>query len=181
MKRLILIILGVLILAEVVWAVWTLSGRAAGTRASAPKPTAVVLIPDKNSLRVGETVKIDINLSSTRSTSGADLVIIYDPNVLAVKNVGNPVSLGNLYPSYPSNLVSEGEGRVSVSAVTQENAGVIADGHFGSIEFMVKAAGQTQVMVDFAFGQTTDSNIIAVDSGDDILLKVTNASLSVLP
>lgn len=189
-KRVIFIILGVIILAEVLWAGWSLfkttneSSVSAPSVVTQPKSTVVTLETPKQAVKVGEKFTVSIRISSDKLTDGTDLIITYDPKLLSVETVGadkTPVILGTLYSDYPLNKLDLSLGKITVSGVTTQKGGVKADGLFGSIVFTATAAGVTQVSLDFSPGKTADSNVTETGTGKDVLEKVENLEVNINP
>lgn len=180
-KRNIFIALGVIIALEIIWAGLTLlKPTPPSTRVSeeaVPKITAVSLRSPKTNLKVGEKVTVDINLSSGSRVDGADLVINYDPKILSAELV----VAGAIFRDFPSNKVDEKLGRITVSGITDQIGGVLADGLFGSVEFMAKKVGTARVSVEFTPGSTADSNLTESGTGQDILEKVNDLEINILP
>lgn len=182
-KRNLFIVLGVVIAAEIIWAGWSFFKpissvpQVAEQQAATvqPKPTTVTLTSDKTTLKVGESVTVAINLSSDKKTDGADLIITYDPKLLSVK----PVIVGTIYSDYPQNVVDDSLGRITVSGITGQRGGVLANGLFGSVEFSAKAPGVAKISLDFTSGATGDSNVTQSGTGKDILEKVNSLELKI--
>lgn len=184
-KKILFIVLGIIILGELVWAGWTLSrsNNATGpvTKLTFPvkaSPTTISLTSEKSTIKTGDKTTVLINLSSTRSTDGTDLIILYDPKVLSV-NAQNPVTFGKLYDDYPLNKVDLSSGKIMVSGISNKKGGTIANGLFGSVEFTAKAPGKTKIVLDFTPGSTVDSNVIETSTGHDILQGVNNLELNI--
>lgn len=189
-RRNIYILFGVAIFLEVIWATWTIFKPASPSVMKISqtkevfKPTVVSLSAPKTSLKIGEKIAVAINISSNKKTVGTDLVIKYDPKLLSVETAGtskNPVRVGKIYNDYPSNSLESKPGRITISGITDSPAGVLANGLFGSIVFQAKAPGLANIILDFTPGQTTDSNVIESGTGQDLLQKVDNLQLNILP
>lgn len=187
-RKNIFIVLGVVILAEVLWASWTLfrPSPPSSTATSVPvvkvKPTTVTLISDKTSLKKGEKMTVSINISSNKKTDGTDLVLIYDPKLLSVETVGSskqPVIAGGIYEDFPLNSVDQVAGRITVSGITDDPGGVLAEGLFGSIVFVGKAPGVANISLDYSPSSTADSNVIESGTGKDVLEKVEGLEVSI--
>ncbi len=186
-KRNIFIVLGLVILAEVSWATWILMRPTPPpVQITAPvvkvKPAIVSLVAPTNTIKVGEKVTVSINISSDKKTDGTDLLITYDPKLLSVETVGGtkqPVIAGTIYNDYPLNSVDEKLGRITVSAITDTKGGVLADGLFGSVVFVGKAAGNAQISLDFTPSSTADSNVTESGTGRDVLEKVNNLEMEI--
>lgn len=170
--------LGLIVAAEIIWAGLTLlKPPPPSTRVSEvlPKITTVSLQAPKTNLQVGEKVTVNINLSSSSRVDGADLLINYDPKILSAQ----PVVAGVIFRDFPVSKVDEKLGRITVSGITDTSGGVLADGLFGSVDFVTKAEGKAGISLEFSPGQTTDSNVIETGTGKDILEKVNNLELTI--
>lgn len=189
-KRNIYVFFGIAILLEVLWAGWTFFKPASLSKVGvlqagqAVKPTVVTLSSPKTSLRIGEKTTVKINISSNKKAAGTDLIINYNPKLLSVDDSGtgqNPVTSGTIYHDYPLNSVDPNLGRITVSAISDSTGGVLADGLFGSIVFTAKAPGLVNITLDFSPGKTTNSNVTESGTGNNLLEKVNNLQINILP
>lgn len=189
-KRNIYILFGVAIFLEIIWAGWTFLKPSFQLTTEDPQtmealiPAVVSLSASQTSLKIGEKITVEINITSNKKTDGTDLVITYDPKLLSVETVGtnkNPVRVGTIYRDYPLNSLEPTLGRIIISGITDLPGGALADGLFGSIVFQAKSQGTANINLDFNPGQTTDSNIIESISGKDILEQVNNLQLTIIP
>ncbi|MBI2020254.1 hypothetical protein HYS94_02430 [Candidatus Daviesbacteria bacterium] len=182
--RLILIILALIILGEVIWAVLTLKPSSnIPSAVQQQTATSVSLNSEKATVKVGEQINTTINLSSDIKTDGVDLIIKFDPNLLAVSEAtagAGPVKVGSIYSAYPQNLL-ESPGRIVISGITNQPGGILANGVFGTITFKAKKVGVTDISFEFTPSTTTDSNIIESGTGKDVLEKVNNLQLNITP
>ncbi len=181
----IFVVLGIVVVAELVWAGMTLFKSSTQVvpqqqRASVSS-AAISLTTNVTSVKVGDKFTVSINMSSNRKTDGTDLVILYDAKVLSVDTISgkNPLILGSIYKDYPLNALDAQNSRVTVSGITDQKDGVSANGLFGSLVFTAKSAGQTKISLDFTLGKTTDSNVIESATGKDILGSVGNLELTI--
>lgn len=188
-KKNILIILGVVITLEAIWAVWTLYNSSTPTPQLAAPPLNVQTIPtkitlgvDKTAVGVGEQLTVSINITSDKLTAGADLIITYDPKILSVVTSGSdkiPVATGGIYDDYPLNKVDQALGKITVSGISSSSEGIKPNGIFGSIAFKAIKAGQSSIMLEFVKGSTVDTNVTEVGTGQDVLESVENLNLNV--
>lgn len=191
-KKIIFLILGIIVAAEIAWAATMLLKPAdpAVVPSSTPsdnvqvdtvQKTMISLTSDSASLKVGETFTVKIGITSSSNTDGADIIINYDPKYLSVEPVDeSPVVLGSLYSDYPVNKI-EKEGKIVVSGISSIEGGVVPNGLFGSIKFMPKITGNTQIKIDFQTDDTRETNIIAAGEGKDVLSEVQDLSIEILP
>ncbi len=183
-----LYVVGVLVLAEMIWAGYTLTRPVTQNEISkslstnpvvSSGPEASLDIVGPTNVKVGNTSKVDISLSSTGEVDSVDLIIKYDPSFIEPIDGITPVALGSLFTNYPVNKIEQ-PGLISVSGTGQPGAsGFKGQGIFGGIIFRAKKVGQTAITLDFSKGQTTDSNVIETKIGRDILSKVTDFSLNI--
>ncbi len=183
-KKIIFGILGLIVIAEILW-VGKMIYYAQNTN-TAPPPaliksasTEITLTSSKNEIKVGEEFNVDINILSSATTDGVDLIISFDPALLSITDTVKPVTTGTIYVDYPFNAMENG--KITVSGISSATSGIIPNGLFGSIAFQAKAVGLAKIAVDFTPNNTKDSNIIESETGQDILEKVTNLELNILP
>ncbi len=184
-RKIFFIGLGVVILAEVIWAGSMLMKPTPAPQLAITLPiveevvekeTVISLTTSKNPVKVGDSIDVAIDISSSKKTSGTDLIIKFDQNKLTVQNPKSPVVKGSIYTSYPVNEVSLG--KITVSGIT-EGKGVLTDGLFGVITFKAKSVGVATISVDFTPGSTTDTNVIETESGIDVLERVQNLEVNI--
>lgn len=178
-RKNIFIALGVVIALEIIWAGFTLLKPAPGVE---PPPalsqtSTISLQSSQTNFKVGEKITVEINLSSGKKVDGADILINYDPKILSAK----PVTAGGVFSDFPTNKVDENLGRITVSGITDKSGGVLANGLLGSVEFVAKASGATQISLEFTPGSTSDSNLTESGTGKDILEEVSDLELTILP
>lgn len=195
----IVIILVTIILAELVWAGSVLLRSNTSPRGADNLSTTnslgdlsqqtqkraggtITLSTSKDNLKVGESVKVEVNIDSAVPSDGTDIILNYDPNLLMVEASGSakkPVQAGSVYHDYPINEVNEREGKLVVSGISNGASGIVAKGLFGTVEFRAKAAGNARISLDFTPGSTIDSNIIESKTSKDILTGVNNLTLTI--
>lgn len=182
-KKNILILLGVVILVEVLWAGWVLYqtnrqiSQTVLPTVTKPKLTQIALQTDKTSVKVGEKFTVSINILSDKSTDGTDLIINYDPKLL----LAEPVILGTLYNEYPINTIDVKVGKVTISGISTETDRINPNGLFGSIVFTAKAPGSSGISLEFTPGSTVDTNVIEQGTGKDVLESVKNVNIIITP
>lgn len=189
-KKALIIIAIVLIVAEVVWAIYTLTRPVVKDPSSkSPTPSSVtqtvvtdsiasISLQGSTQVAVGEVFKVDIQLSTNSPTDGTDLIIKYDANVLEVVQTDKKaVTVGSIYQDYPVNTVDD-KGLIVISGVTL-NKGFKDQGLFGSMSFKAKTKGTTKISVDYTEKSTTDSNVTESASGLDILKSVNNLDITI--
>lgn len=187
----IVIVAGLIILIQAIWAYQVITTSSPGSvQPSAAPPSSqnkvqnsVSLVTARNDFKVGEKIPVIINAESTKKTAGMDLILKYDPNLLSVVTNASktPMTVGTIYSDYPVNKVDEKLGLVTVSGITNETAGVVPKGVFGTIVFQAKAAGNPKIFLEFTKGSTNDTNIIENQTASDILDSVKNLDLKITP
>ncbi len=189
-RRNIVTVIVVILVAEIAWGVWTLTkptkqgsterGLVSEAKASS---ASVFLQTPKSSYTIGEKVVVTISISSTRHTDGTDLIIKYDPKVLAMDPAVTkaPVAVGKIYTEYPINTVDEKAGKITVSGITSAPSGVVPQGVFGTVTFVAKASGKTKIALDFTPGSTSDSNVVESKTALDVLDGVKDVDLTIVP
>lgn len=186
--QIIFVLLGIIVLAEIIWAASTLLKKPESVRldnktsiASKRKSPTISLQASKQEIKIGDKVILTINLDSDIYSDGTDVVINYDPKLLRISKDTSPVDIGVVYKSFPQNKVDTTLGRIAVSGVTDKKEGILAEGVFGTVEFTAKAPGKADIGIDFKPSNTTDSNIIKTGTGQDVLEKVENTQINILP
>lgn len=184
MNKIIFWILGLIILIELLFAVWVL-------KAPLPSPTPpsaslpirpkergeIQLLSSKKNYQVGEMIPLTIRVSTGgQPTFGTDLILRFDPKILEASS--SAIKPGNIYSEYPLVNVNPKNGIISISGITRvgqtgfEGVGVLA-----TLNLKAKKAGVTTLSVDFKPGSTADSNIIEAKTVKDILRRVQNLEL----
>ena len=179
-RKNIFIVLGVIIALEVIWAGWSLlkpQPTPTTPAESMIQQTSLTLSTPKLDFSVGEEIEVSIQISSSKNVDGADLIISFDPKILTAK----PTALGTIFSDYPQNTTDAILGKMSISGITSQMGGVVLNGEFGKLNFVAKAAGTTRISFDFTPGQTVDTNIIESGTGKDILEKVNQLEINILP
>lgn len=186
--RTILIILGLVIVGEIIWAAMTLfkgtpTPPLNNQQAFKKTPTAISLQTSNPQVKVGEKFTVSINFSSNTPSDGTDLIVLYDPALLSViAPINNePVALGTLYNDYPINKLEANLGKITVSGVSNKIEGSVPNGLFGKIEFQAKSAGISKIRLDFTPERTVDTNVIESATGKDVLEKVNDVEVNILP
>lgn len=189
-KKALFAVVGVVVLGEIIWAGWTLLKPTFLTKPT-DSTTSLIdqLTPQKASLslesitsvKVGEIFTVKIKETVRQKVDGTDIIINYDPRFIAVLEKQSPVKTGLLFDDYPINLLDEKEGKITVSGITSQKGGVLAQGEFGSISFLAQAPGKTRIFLEFANASTTDSNIIEASTSQDILEEVKDLEVNITP
>lgn len=145
------------------------------------------LSPTSGTHAVGATFDVKIQLDTGGvTTSGTDVYVRFDPNVLQVvdsnnSSTGVQVSPGTLYSQTSFNSTDNGAGKVSFSgSKSGGSSGYSGTGTLATIKFQAAAeADSTSVTIDYQAGSTTDSNVISQADSSDALTSVTSASYKI--
>ncbi len=189
-KQNILILLGVVILLEVLWAGWSFYqtqkqiAQTPPQTVSGPIASQIGLSSDKTNVKIGEQFTVSATIFSDKATDGVDLIISFDPNLLSVETGGEtkaPVILGSLYNEYPINTIDAKVGKITVSGISTQPDGITPNGLFGAIIFKAKTVGKALISLEFTIGSTADTNIVEKGTGQDILESVKNVTISINP
>ena len=189
-KRIILVVAGIAIVAELVWAFSTLGIKLQGTTDQTPVPTisktapapvvekaSISLTSSKGSFRVGEEIAVSVNISSSVPTDGADVILKFDNKILSPL----AIETSSLYEDYPQDMADGKKGLIAISGVTSAQGGVPTNGPIASVFFKAVKPGRTTVSVDFTPDSTIDSNIVGTSLGKDLLSEVKDLTLEIVP
>ena len=188
-KKVLIIVAIVLIVAEVAWAVYTLTRPVTKEPATQPVSSlqvqpvasgsvASIILQGPTQAKIGDIFQVNIQLKANSLTDGTDLIIKFDPSILEVVQTNKKaITVGKIYQDYPVNVVDD-KGLIVVSGVTL-NKGLIDQGLFGTISFKAKGAGMAKISVDYTEKATTDSNVTESSTGTDILKSVINLELKI--
>lgn len=180
--KIIFVILGIIILAEVIYAVKVLNSPTppppARRSAVVTSSGKISLNVSKRSYAVNEVVPVSVTLDSGgRNLAGADLIIQFDSKILEA----TPGSLtkGSIFDEYPLLSVDMKKGLLSVSGINSLRNGFKGVGQFVYVNFKAKAKGNTSLIIDFKKNSTSDSNLVETGTSKDVLEVVNNLELSV--
>lgn len=183
LPKIIFLILGMVIIAEVGFAAWVLT-RPVTKVSSTPLPKIeesagrLILTAEKKIYKANEMIKVTIGQTGSKSVRGTDIVIKYDPK--ALEATSGAFEKGTSYKEYSNLLVDSASGTIQISGFTAINERAVSGtGVFGALNFKAKQALKTQLTLDFTPGLTTDSNIVDAKSNQDILEKVFNLDLEI--
>lgn len=139
---------------------------------------SITLNPEKNTLNVGQTGSLTIDyFTGNKSIQGIDVVLKYDP--LALEFAPNFFSAGPVFTQYPITQISP-LGTVRISAVaTVSQIGFNGSGALGTIQFVAKKIGQTKIEIIYQADQTTETNLVELQSGQEILQLVKGAIIDI--
>lgn len=196
-KTIILIVLGVILAIEALWAFNVLSSK------KSPGTTTLSLIPELPSKQiavlsvepiavntlVGEqfTQVISVDLGE-REVNGIDAVILFDPNLLQVvdsdvETPGIQTANGDLFPSLLFNDVDNQEGVVTITAsrISPETPVLSVNGILAAITFEAINPGETSIEIVSDTSSTSTSNVTEAKTSENILTTVVNATITIAP
>ncbi|MBI5530202.1 MAG: fibronectin type III domain-containing protein [Candidatus Doudnabacteria bacterium] len=152
---------------------------------AAAKAATLSLSPTSNSVTVGSTFTVNINLDTTsQSVYGVDIYSLhFNPSILQVVDsdgatAGVQITAGTLMPNNQYNTVDNTNGIIQfsqTSATTGSN--YTGSGVLATITFRGAATGSSAVTFDFTLNSTTDTNVASLYS--DVLTAVTNGNYTV--
>jgi hypothetical protein len=144
------------------------------------KPIEAILSlqSEQESVKSGENFKVNLNLKTfVRKAAAFDAVIFFNPEEVNVANL----ETGDLFGEYPRQTFDNQQGKVAISgtsSLTEEAAGV-SEGTLATITFTALKSGQAKIELIFKPNDTTDSNVIAEGSTEDILGEVRNLVVAI--
>lgn len=177
-KALIFVAVSFFVVVELVWGINYLK--------TLPQPTAptqaatgalLSFSPAQKTVKIGEEFDVELTLDTKGvETSGTDVIINFDPTLVQILNV-RP---GLLYQEYPVNEIDSTAGKIGFSAVAIPPKAFSGKGTLAYLKLKGLKAGTAALTIEFTRGETTDSNVVQVESGGkDILDKVISAYYSV--
>lgn len=154
---------------------------------AAASAATLSLSPTSGTHKVGDTFNVEIKLDTGGvTTSGTDVYVRFDPNVLQVVDANNSstgvqITPGSLYSQTSFNSTDNGAGKISFSgSKSGGSSGYSGTGTLATIKFQATAeASSTNVTVDYQAGSTTDSNVISQSDSSDVLTSVTSAAYKI--
>lgn len=158
-------------------------GAPVDTIATSPLPISnarVILMDSQSARSINQPINVDIRIfTGGRTIQGADLLITFDPNQLQF-TPGAFFSPGDIFSEYPIAAVDSTTGQIRISGIASASKiGFNGVGAFGRLNFVAKQTGIAKLVVEYAPGNTTDSNMIEYGSGDDVLGQSTSLEIKV--
>lgn len=176
-----LAILGVIILYEAITLVRTISNPVPSIPAVQPiNGGKIVLLSNKNNYVVNENIPIDLKISTGGySTLGTDVVIKYDPTILDASGATS-IRKSDLYTEYPLVTADPTNGLIFISGVSTQNKDSFNGvGIFGTLNLKALKPGTTSLEIQYLPDATNESNVIKVNSAEDILKEVKGITLTI--
>lgn len=179
--KIIFIVLGVALVAEVIYAGWSLFPKSVG----GPLPVAsnveqsvagISLTAPKQSFQIDEIIPVLVTIDSgSKTISGVDLIVQYDPEILEVTKQG--LIAGSIFDEYPLMSVDSEKGLISISGISNLGGSFAGKGEFVTLNFKAKQVGSTSLTVNFEKDITTASNLVEVNTSKNILEEVDNLEI----
>lgn len=140
---------------------------------------SITLSPTNTALSKGQSGKLAIDyFTGNKTIQGVDLVLKYDPNYLEFKS-DNFFTAGPVFSQYPISQV-DSSGLIRISAIaTVSQIGFNGSGQLGTISYTAKKSGQTKLEIIFKPGDTTESNLVELQTGQEILQIVKGATIDI--
>lgn len=182
--KIIFIVLGVILLAEVIYAVKVLSSPT--PTPPLPKKPAVTskalakisLTIPKADFKAKDVIPVSVTVDTgEKAVDGMDLIIRFDPNVLEASSGG--IVKGKIFDDYPASSVDSKKGIISISGISNLNNSFKGVGQFAVINLKAKSSSKTFLTIDFQKGATVDSNLVETGTSNDILEAVENLELNI--
>lgn len=193
-KKVIFMILGLMVIAELIWAGWTVLKPAPIPQPVVIEETPVLVDFNRKAsitlavaipvVKVKDSFDVQVSVNATSETDGLDVILKYDPQLLTVEASGTakqPVQVTSLYDEYPVNKVDEKAGLITLSGISTKNDGIMPNGLLGTIKFTAKAVGTTEIKLNYSANQSTDSNVTAHGDGQDILDQPNDLTIDISP
>ena len=180
--RIIYAFFGLVVIVEIFFSLKTLLAPLPKSSSRSLQPISgagIALSSDKPIHKVGNIVPVKVRVwTGGHLTSGTDLVLHFDPKILQA--FPSAFVRGKIYTDYPLISVDGQNGIIRISGVAstaKQAFGGIGD--LGVINFKAKAAGNTDLTIDFKKGQVDESNVMGLTTNEDFLEKVTNLKVTV--
>lgn len=186
LPKIILIVIALAILAEVVIyapKIMTIfKGEEAVSTENIVKPAGagLTLTASKTEYAVGDSFKVSVILDTNNAKiQSADVVLKYNPTYLEADQTSG-VTLGKIFGNYPVADINNTEGTVRISGTNGvSSAGFTGLGELANITFKAKAAGSAAVSIEYIPNSTADSNVVDVDSTEDVLKSIENLNITI--
>ena len=174
-------ILAIIIVYEVISLVRTISNPTPGIPQVQPiNGGKITLLSNRNNYAVNENIPVDLKLSTGGySTLGTDVVIKYDPTAIDASGATS-VRKGDLYTEYPVVTADPTNGLIFISGVSTQNKDSFNGiGIFGTLNLKALKPGTTSLEIQYLPDATNESNIMKVNSSEDILKEVKGITLTI--
>lgn len=182
--KIIFIVLGIVVLAEVIYAVKILimptspSPASPKSVVSLPTTAKISLTSAKLNYAVGEVIPVTVVVDTGgQSIDGVDLIVRFDPKALEI--VPGSLAAGKIFSEYPLLAGDAKEGLISISGVSSANNSFTGQGEFAVLNLKAKLSGRTSLVIDFQKDMTTASNLVGSATSKNVLDTVDNLELQI--
>ena len=145
------------------------------------KPVSLALLTQKKEFRIGEAIKVWVVLeSSTKRTTGVDVILRYEPTSLELSSLegkGKLDTSSSRFSSFPYFKHDAPKGMLIFSALAEPRQELSGQLEVGILTFKALKKGAGAIRFDFERGSHTDSNVAYL--GKDILAKVYDAKFEI--
>lgn len=178
--KIIFVILGIILLAEVVFAIKTLTSptpsRSLSKSSIQIENKELYLSVPKTSYKVGEVIPVSVVVNTnSRKVSGADLMLNFDPK--AIEATQGALVKGYFFDEYPVLSLDKNKGLIFISGVSNVKGGIDGMGQMATLLLRAKTSGKAFLTIAFNKGSTADSNLVLADTAEDILENVGNVEI----
>ncbi len=193
-KKIILIVIGIVILGEAAWGIYTLTRPTTEnvstlpfieqTTSESPAVSAELGLTGPEDVNLNQEIQLQLTLKTDKPADGVDVIIKYDPKKLKVvlpTGKTSPVTTSTgVFAEYPENTDDAQSGLISLSGIISPGSkGYVGSGTLGTLNFQAISSGTTEVSILYDKSSTKDSNIIESNGAGDILNKVTNLRVTI--
>lgn len=178
----IFVILGMVVLIELIVGIRTLtksnvSTGQSGSSAAVSSKGRIALRTSQQTITVGDTVAVLVEVTSPFPSIGVDIMAKFDPKVLQASD--SAIQKGVIFPQFPVAKI-DSDGLVRISAITTpEVKSFSGKGILATINFKALKKGKTTISLDFTKGSTADSNIVSEGPARDFLEEVSNLEVTI--
>jgi len=123
----------------------------------------IILSPSYQELGVGKEFQIDVLVSTSVASVGADAYIDYDPRIIKVVSI----DVGEGFDKVP--LKTAKDGTIKITALEEQNNFFTGVGRIATLRLKTIDAGDTALRVKFESGATTDSNVVSTKVTDTLV------------
>lgn len=182
--KIIFIILGLIVLAEIIYVIRVFVSPAVVPPPPQSKTTIersiarISLTADKVSYKVNDLISVPVIINTgINRISGVDLIVRFNPKILEVTT--NGLVKGTIFDEYPQVATDNDKGVISISGVSNLGNSFKGSGKFATLNLKAKTAGKVSLVVDFKKNSTAFSNLVELTTSKNILDTVDNLDLQI--
>lgn len=186
--RTVIILMAAVVIAEILWAGYTLTKPAETQPQASPStaevtPSAALTLFGPSMVSKGAEFRVDVNLNTSVEANSADVIITYDPTMLTIQPVTlngkqAAVTTGEIFKDFPINTYDAKTGKITLSAITDTSStNFSGQGKIGYVTFKAIKPGTTEVSIDYTEGSTTQSIVLSSKADKNILNQVKNLTV----